>query len=583
MHAKTQNLPVIGLFISIFIAIIMGFVMGALIENLVLKDINSDIEKILEQPTKISIINSTVKAAKFYASLIATEPLIVGFNIIDLDGEIVFSDELSLLGTTFSEKGKISKAIKNKNYYTVDRNLISQETILKEEYKSLLILFYHFEDIGITIQILYDISSNEKDIKQITSLLWFTILLSVAILFILLVYISNLTRRTLQKAKEDLEIEVIKRTRDLEKLSASLDKEVKKRTMDLKSTYKELLQKAAFMTNNPAPVMRMDYSGEILEFNPSAKNLFNKDLIGLKINRILSNLNITSVNNLKTNQIFHFEQRIGEKIFLFAINKHDITRSYYIYGSNITEIKKSHEILNLQNKDLMRKSMDLTELRGQLEDKNIDLQSAFNSLNRQNKDLIKSSMDLTELQAQLDDKNFELEKANKEILDLMEARTEFINRAAHDLRTPITPILVLLPTIKKRIKDIGILFDLKVIERNANYLKNIADNLINYLKAKTQKYDYDFKKTDIRDILEYVLLTYKEVFKQRRITVINKIPKKLPLIEFDELRITEVIQNIVSNALKFMPRVGKFTISVNQSKEVICLMSFSLELISYKI
>jgi len=416
MLSKTENLPLIGLFISIFIAIIMGFVIGALVENLVFEDLKSDIEKILEQPTKISIINSTI-AAEYYARLISTEPLIVGFNIIDLNDEIVYSDEISLVGKTFSEKTKISKAIKNKNYYTVDRNLISQETILKEDYKSLLILFYHFEDIGVTIQILYDISPKEKDIRQITSLLWFTILLSVGVLFFLLVYISTLTRRTLQKAKEDLEIEVKKRTKALQKLSTDLDRQVKERTKDLESA---------------------------------------------------------------------------------------------------------------------------------------------------NKELVKKSMNLTETTGQLDDKNYELQQANKEILNLMEARTEFINKAAHDLRTPITPILILIPTIKKRIKDIGILFDLKVIERNANYLKNIADNLISYLKSKTQNYNYNFKKTDIRRLIEDVLITYREAFKQHKISVIKKFSGNLPLIGLDRLKITEVIQNIVSNALKFMPRVGKLTISVKK-------------------
>lgn len=232
----------------------------------------------------------------------------------------------------------------------------------------------------------------------------------------------------------------------------------------------------------------------------------------------------------------------------------------------ITDYKQLLERIKKQNKELIRKSIDLTEIRGQLEDRNYELQSAFNNLNTQNKDLIRNTMALTELQAQLDDKNYELRQANKEILDLLNARTEFINKAAHDLRTPITPILILIPTIKKHIKDIGILFDLKVIERNAKYLKDIADNLINYLKSKSKKYDYNFKKTDIRKLIEDVLITYGEIFKQRRISIIKKIPKNLPLIELDELKITEVIQNIISNALKFMPKfsVGKLTISIKK-------------------
>jgi len=451
MFTKKENLPIIALFISIFVVIIMGFIMGALIENSVLKGINSNIEKILEQPSKISILNSTT-ASIYYAKLIATEPLIVGFNIIDLNNEIVYSDEPSLVGKTFSEKAKISKAVKNKNYYAVDRNLISQETILKEGYKSLLILFYYFEDAGITLQLMYDTSSKGKDTRQITSLLWFTILLSVGVLFIVLISISNMTRTSLEKAKKDLEIDVKKRTEDLQTLSADLDRQVKERTKDLE----------------------------------------------------------------------------------------------------------------VVNKELIKKSINLTETTSQLEDKNYELESAIKNLNSQNKDLIRKTMALTELQGQLDDKNYELEKANNEIISLMESRIEFMNSAAHDLRTPITPILLLIPTIKNRIKDIGILYDIKVIEKNANYLKQIADKLISYLKSSTGQYKYIFKKTDIKDLIEDVLATYREAFNQNRIEVIKRIPKNLPLVEVDELKITEVLQNLVSNALKFMPRVGKLIIDVKK-------------------
>ena len=226
----------------------------------------------------------------------------------------------------------------------------------------------------------------------------------------------------------------------------------------------------------------------------------------------------------------------------------------------ITERKKAEDRLKEQNKELIRITIKLNELQGRLEDKNYEFEQAIKSINKQNKDLIRKTMALTELQGQLEDKNYELEKANREILSLMEARVEFMNRSAHDLRTPITPILLLIPTIKKRIKDIGILYDIRVIEKNANYLKSIADNLINYLKSQTGQYTYVFKKTDIKNLIEDVLTTYKEAFKQYRILVIKKIPSNLPLVELDEIEITEILQNLVSNALKFMPRVGKLTI-----------------------
>ena len=483
MIAKTKNLPVTGLFISIFVAIIMGFVIGALIENLAFKDVHSDVKKLLEEEAEIIKDLNVGISSDIYVKLNARDPLIVGLNIINYDGMILYSDEPPLIGKTFSDKTKISKVVKNKGYYAIDRNLIAQETILKDAYRHLLILFYHFDELGFTAQILYDIRSTEKGVLQITSLLWFTISLSVGTLFVLLVYISQQTQRTLQKAKEDLEIEVKKRTIDLEKLSASLDKKVKERTKALESSNEELVKKSVELQ---------------------------------KIRRELESKNV--------------------------------------------ELESAFNNLNKKNKDLIRKTMALTELHGQLQDKNYEMEQAINGMNKQNKDLIRKTMALTELQGQLEDKNYELEKANNEIISLMESRIEFMNRAAHDLRTPITPILLLIPTIKERIKDIGILYDIKVIEKNANYLKRIADNFINYLKSQTGQYTYIFKKTDIKNLIEDVLTTYKEAFNQYRMLVIRKISSNLPLVELDEINITEVLQNLVSNALKFMPKVGKLTI-----------------------
>jgi len=228
------------------------------------------------------------------------------------------------------------------------------------------------------------------------------------------------------------------------------------------------------------------------------------------------------------------------------------------------QIKEGTRDLRSTNRELVKKSIELSDIGNQLEDKNIELKYAFNNLNTQNKVLVERSMDLAELQGKLEDKNFELHQANEEILDLMKARTELVNRAAHDLRTPITPILILLPTIRKRIKDREILYDISVIERNASYLKRIADNLISYLKAKTEDYNYLFKKTDIRKLIEEVLMIYKESFKQHKILLRTSMPKNLPLVELDDLKVTEVFQNIVSNAFKFMPKGGNLTINAKK-------------------
>ena len=307
------------------------------------------------------------------------------------------------------------------------------------------------------------------------------------------------------------------------------DNEVKKRTKALRLANEKLAQKAAFVKNNPAPVLRMGYNGKIIDSNPAAKKLLKKDLTGRYIYKLFSDLSRSTMNELFVRQGPQFEQRIGKEIFLFTLKKDESTHSFYVYGGKITQRRESEDMLKKQNKELIKKSISLTEARSQLEDK-----------------------------------NYELEQANTKIQGLMEARTEFINRSAHDLITPITPILALIPTIKKQVKDKKILYDISILERNANYLKDIVNNLMSYLKSRTGKYNYTFKKTDIRKIIEEMLMSYEKVLNQHRIAVIKKIPKNLPLVELDALKITEVVQNLVSNALKFTPKGGKITINAEK-------------------
>src|SRR3990167_7074389 len=95
-----------------------------------------------------------------------------------------------------------------------------------------------------------------------------------------------------------------------------------------------------------------------------------------------------------------------------------------------------------KNTTSLLNSVKLTELIKKLRERNKELQNLYNQINNQNNGFIRKTIELTEIKNQLEDKNFELENANREIINILKAKTEFMNRVAHDLRTPLTPILI---------------------------------------------------------------------------------------------------------------------------------------------
>ena len=94
-------------------------------------------------------------------------------------------------------------------------------------------------------------------------------------------------------------------------------------------------------------------------------------------------------------------------------------------------------------------------------------------------------------------KNIELETANKNVSKALEAKTEFLNQAAHDLKTPLTPILTLLQILQKSVKDKKNQHNITVVRNNAKYLDRIVNEIINLARTQATEFEYNFQKTDL--------------------------------------------------------------------------------------
>lgn len=111
-----------------------------------------------------------------------------------------------------------------------------------------------------------------------------------------------------------------------------------------KRTQEKVEQLAAFGENNPAPLLRADWDGKITIVNPAARTLLDRDVVGESIDSVLSGSIGLIINTSQDNAPKQFEQTLGDKLYLFTIQKDETTLSIYIYGSNITETKRLQEL-----------------------------------------------------------------------------------------------------------------------------------------------------------------------------------------------------------------------------------------------
>ncbi|HEX6647788.1 MAG TPA: ATP-binding protein [Nitrososphaeraceae archaeon] len=132
-------------------------------------------------------------------------------------------------------------------------------------------------------------------------------------------------------------------------------------------------------------------------------------------------------------------------------------------------------------------------------------------------------------------------------------KTEFINIAAHELRTPIQPILGLSDILYSKVKDEELHELLDIIMRNAKRLKRLTDNLLDVTKIECRSLMLNKEKFNMNILISEVLKDY--INKQKNQLILKIVydfkRKEDIIVEADRDRLSQVIHNLLDNALKF--------------------------------
>lgn len=108
---------------------------------------------------------------------------------------------------------------------------------------------------------------------------------------------------------------------------------------ELETNKNELKKQAAFIHNNPAPVLQADAAGRVTYFNPAAEKIFKKKITGISINELIPDLNLSRLERDMFGTLLQIEHQIEDHIYLFTITRDMETQLLCIYGADITELK----------------------------------------------------------------------------------------------------------------------------------------------------------------------------------------------------------------------------------------------------
>ena len=174
------------------------------------------------------------------------------------------------------------------------------------------------------------------------------------------------------------------------------------------------------------------------------------------------------------------------------------------------------------------------------------------------------------LQDRLARRNQELAAANVELKHLDEIKSMFVSIAAHELRTPLAPILGYVELLLE--EEMGALTNkqresLVTVRRSVGRLVTITDNLLEVSRIEAGRIELILKPIDLGSLVAQVAAEFQPQLdvKSQKLHLSAALP--LPLALCDEARAAQIVGNLVSNASRYSPPESEITLRLAPAQE----------------
>ena len=152
----------------------------------------------------------------------------------------------------------------------------------------------------------------------------------------------------------------------------------------------------------------------------------------------------------------------------------------------------------------------------------------------------------------------------KSIQKQLVMQTEFINIAAHELRTPIMPILVNIELLEDQLGKDNL--EIKIIARNAKRLQRLTENILSVARLESKSFTLKTEVFNLNDVISTVVKDESVQLSNDSIDIVHETDAEDIQVDADRDRIAQVIYNLLHNAIKFTD-MGKIVITSKYTKD----------------
>lgn len=159
-------------------------------------------------------------------------------------------------------------------------------------------------------------------------------------------------------------------------------------------------------------------------------------------------------------------------------------------------------------------------------------------------------------------------QSDQQAEEAMQVKTQFVANVTHELRTPVNGILgnvrelLTIETEEEKKKR------LLLVERGCNDMHAIINNILDFSKLDAGKFDLEQRRFVFRNMMDYVRSTHSSKISEKGLQFFMTISPEIPeTIIGDELRIQQILNNLLSNATKFT-HTGKIMVEVVKTAQI---------------
>src|SRR5262245_7379535 len=170
---------------------------------------------------------------------------------------------------------------------------------------------------------------------------------------------------------------------------------------------------------------------------------------------------------------------------------------------------------------------------------------------------------------EIQEKSRQLETANERLKELDRLKSDFVSSVSHELRTPLTAIKGAVDLLLREVP--GPLngnqsHHLSRVRSNTQHLAGLINDLLDLSKIEEGKIELDAGRVSLGGLVQEVMETVKPMAAEKSVLLEVDVPSPSVLVWADRDKVTQVLMNLVGNAIKFTPSERRIGVSTSNDR-----------------